>query len=80
MLDTRSWPEWFRQERNHWGYTLWPLSLLFLPWETFRFYGVLKAGQLRHARTRTDLWWWRKLPYIIIPGGSLPVPPDWEDA
>ena len=79
MRDTRSWREWFRQERNHWGYILWPLSLVFLSWDTFKFFGVLKAGQVRHARTRGDLWWWRKLPYIIVPGGLLPLPQGVEE-
>jgi hypothetical protein len=79
MRDTRSWPEWFRQERNHWGFTLWPLSVVFLAWDTYTFFGTLKAGRVRHARTRQDLWGWQKLPYIVLPGGGLPVDPAWEN-
>jgi len=58
--------------QNVWGYTLWPVSIIFLPRETFTFFGILKTDRLRLARARTDVPWSKKIPFIVLPGGDLP--------
>ncbi len=57
--------------KNTWGYALWPMSIFFLPKKTFAFFGTLKAARLELARAQTDASWWKRVCFVVLPGGTL---------
>ena len=59
----------FFQLRNHWGFILWPFSFVFLPRETWNFFGDLKRSRFKFAREQGKF----APAYLIKPGGSPPL-------
>jgi len=47
--------------RNHLGFILWPLSIVFLPWATFTLFTAIKRGRWGVSR---------RPAFLLLPGGE----------